>query len=471
MLKTLCKVALLLLLGWSTLGTSQTAVVLSPVPQLQFFDQNGVPLAFGCVFSFASQTSNQLATFTDHTGAIPNSNPVILSAGGSGNIWLQAGQAYTLIVKSAGGNNCALGTTQYSIDGVGGGLTNLTTPITPVSGSATFIDQSQNQLFTLTLTGNVVGQPISAIGVTPPGLITFEITQDAVGSHTFSWPANALGSAAICSTANSVTVEQFLWDGTNARILSAYCESSGGTFLLADDLTNYGNETIAGTLGVTGATTLSGGGALAGAFSGAATFSGNLIFSGNPNFTGTPTSTTPAANDNSTKIATTAFVASAIANFTQTVYTSAAQTTVTGTTSPTTVYTLPNISLASGNILRVKVGAILGSCSASPNSTPLVLQMNGTAFTTFQINQTFPTCTNQMAWYSWDIADKGDGTVSVASSENVANNSGTSNFGTLVNSLSVTKPGGGINPITLVITPFANGNSYTFFQIQAEILP
>ena len=203
----------------ASLCAASTPVVLAPLPQLQFFTQTGVPLAFGCVFSYQSQTSTQLATYTDFTGNYQNPNPVILSAGGSANIWLQAGQTYTLIVKSSGGLNCSLGTTLYTIDGVGGGQTQQTAIITPSGGSATFIDASQNQLFTLTLTANVTGQPISAVTVIPPGFITFQITQDGIGSRTFSWPANTVGAATVCPTANCVTTQMFEWNGTNATAI------------------------------------------------------------------------------------------------------------------------------------------------------------------------------------------------------------------------------------------------------------
>src|ERR1700676_1315857 len=112
--------------------SGQVAVVLSPPPKLQFFTQSGVPLAFGCVFTYSSQTTNPITTYTDFTGTVANSNPVILNAGGfagggSNGIWLQSGQSYTLKVVSNGGTNCASGTTQYTVDGIGGGGSTTTT--------------------------------------------------------------------------------------------------------------------------------------------------------------------------------------------------------------------------------------------------------------------------------------------------------------------------------------------------------
>jgi hypothetical protein len=207
---------LLALLLISAFAPAQTAVpvVLAPVPQLQFFDQSGRPLSFGCVFTFQSQTTTPLATFSDFTGQYQNQNPVLLNAGGSANIWLQSGQAYSLVVKSSGGANCALGQTIYTVDGVGGGASQLTTVVTPSGGSAAFTVQSQNQLFTLTLAANTAGQPVTFIGTVAPAIITFQITEDGGGAHTFSWPSNMIGAAPIDTTANHTTSQTFIWNGT-----------------------------------------------------------------------------------------------------------------------------------------------------------------------------------------------------------------------------------------------------------------
>src|SRR5262249_39756341 len=95
---------------------AQTPVILAPLPQLQFFDQSGRPLAFGCVFTYQNNSTTPLATYTDYTGTTLNANPVILSAGGSANIWIQAGLAYSFRVKAAGGTNCAFGSTLYTVN-------------------------------------------------------------------------------------------------------------------------------------------------------------------------------------------------------------------------------------------------------------------------------------------------------------------------------------------------------------------
>lgn len=192
-----------------------TPVLLAPLPQLQFFDQSGRPLAFGCVFTYQNNSVTQLATYTDYTGNTANPNPVPLTAGGSANIWIKAGLAYSFRVKAAGGLNCASGSTLYTVNGIGGGISTLTTVVT-YSATPVFIDAAQNQLFVFTLTGNASSQPLTAVGITPPGLITWEIIQDGSGGHTFTWPSNVIGGCTIGSTASQVTLQHFIWDGTNA---------------------------------------------------------------------------------------------------------------------------------------------------------------------------------------------------------------------------------------------------------------
>jgi hypothetical protein len=69
---------------------------LMPVPRQQFFDANGVPLAGGKLYFFSAGTSTPLATYTDISATILNSNPVILDSGGFATVWLGAG-AYRVI--------------------------------------------------------------------------------------------------------------------------------------------------------------------------------------------------------------------------------------------------------------------------------------------------------------------------------------------------------------------------------------
>jgi Pectate lyase superfamily protein len=61
---------------------------ISPPPRLQFFTNAGVPMASGLLYTYAAGTSTPLVTYTDSTGLVANTNPVILDSRGEASIWL-----------------------------------------------------------------------------------------------------------------------------------------------------------------------------------------------------------------------------------------------------------------------------------------------------------------------------------------------------------------------------------------------
>jgi hypothetical protein len=69
--------------------------------------------------------------------------------------------------------------------------------------------------FAMTLTGNVTSSTIS--NPTAGQTITFILTQDATGGRTFAYPANVRGWSNVDMNANAVTVQSFIYDGTNWR--------------------------------------------------------------------------------------------------------------------------------------------------------------------------------------------------------------------------------------------------------------
>jgi len=99
------------------------AVNLSPVygAGAQLFDNNGVPLAGGLIYTYAAGTSTQLATYTSALGNIPQPNPIVLNASGrvpTGEIWLTIGYSYKFVVNDA---NNVLIATYDNINGTGSG--------------------------------------------------------------------------------------------------------------------------------------------------------------------------------------------------------------------------------------------------------------------------------------------------------------------------------------------------------------
>ena len=85
---------------------------LAPTPVFKAFDNNGLPLANGMLYSYIAGTTIPQATYTDSTGSTPNTNPVVLNARGEANVWLNPTQGYKLVLTDSLGNQI------WSVDGI-----------------------------------------------------------------------------------------------------------------------------------------------------------------------------------------------------------------------------------------------------------------------------------------------------------------------------------------------------------------
>jgi hypothetical protein len=254
-------------------AVAQVAVSPWKSPYVTFTDSNGVALAGGCVFTYTGGTTSPLGTWTDSTGSTLNSNPVILDATGSHQIWLGP-YTYKFAIWSNGGvtgNNCASGALQWTVDEVPGNVFNNTTvtggtwtggtitgaaisggtiagaaitgstidssPIgqtTPASGVFTSVAAGFDSMtfsstpvfaagsygyFSMTLTNNVTSSSIT--GGTNGQLITFDICQNGTGQtiggittgFTFAWPANYTDPPIVNPILNACTIATAYYDG------------------------------------------------------------------------------------------------------------------------------------------------------------------------------------------------------------------------------------------------------------------
>ena len=81
------------------------SVYLSPIGGAagQFFDNNGVPLSGGKLYTYAAGTTTPKTTYTSIAGTTAHSNPIILDSAGrvpSGEIWLQFAP-YKFVLKTS----------------------------------------------------------------------------------------------------------------------------------------------------------------------------------------------------------------------------------------------------------------------------------------------------------------------------------------------------------------------------------
>lgn len=63
---------------------------------MQFFDDNGDPLAGGKLYTYTAGTTTPKATYTDAGGATPNANPVILDSAGRAVIFIDGSYKFRL---------------------------------------------------------------------------------------------------------------------------------------------------------------------------------------------------------------------------------------------------------------------------------------------------------------------------------------------------------------------------------------
>lgn len=76
------------------------SAVLSPWFAQQFFDNNGLVLAGGKIYTYEAGTTTPLAAYTDEGGLTPQTNPIILDGSGRAQIWLH-NVDYKFVVKDS----------------------------------------------------------------------------------------------------------------------------------------------------------------------------------------------------------------------------------------------------------------------------------------------------------------------------------------------------------------------------------
>lgn len=77
---------------------------LMPNPKQQFFDNNGLPLVGGKVYTYAAGTVVPKATYTDEDGTTPQANPIILNARGEPASAIRWNGSYYIEVMDSLGN-------------------------------------------------------------------------------------------------------------------------------------------------------------------------------------------------------------------------------------------------------------------------------------------------------------------------------------------------------------------------------
>jgi hypothetical protein len=71
----------------------------------QFFDNNGVPLNGGLIYTYGAGTTSPVSTYTDSSASTNNTNPIELDSAGRtpAQIWLTAGASYKFVLQTSTG--------------------------------------------------------------------------------------------------------------------------------------------------------------------------------------------------------------------------------------------------------------------------------------------------------------------------------------------------------------------------------
>jgi microcystin-dependent protein len=188
--------------------------VVTPTPKTQFIDAAGAPLSGGKLYSYIAGTTTPQATYTDSTGATPNSNPVILDARGEANVWL--GEA-TYKFKLTDSTDVEI----WTVDNISAPTTSLS-PV--LSGNVTVSTDSAGPALKITQTGT--GNALTVQDSADPDSTPFVINASGyVGLGTVA-PAEAL------DIDNNGKI-QFSASGTARTVISA--DATNSTIDVKDD--------------------------------------------------------------------------------------------------------------------------------------------------------------------------------------------------------------------------------------------
>jgi hypothetical protein len=180
---------------------------LSPLPKLQFFGTDGLPLVGGKLYTYAAGTTTPIATYTDHTQANLNTNPVILDSAGQAGVWLTDTVTYKYTLTDA--NDVPLFTVDYV--SVPATATSCASP--PPIGSdvpnvGTFTDLNVVNTLTLESTGAAilnVGTTGERPAVPEDGMVRYNSTTEKFEGYNGAW--GALGGGATGGGSDEVFFE------------------------------------------------------------------------------------------------------------------------------------------------------------------------------------------------------------------------------------------------------------------------
>jgi len=192
----------------------------------QFFNNNGIPLAGGQIYTYSAGTSSPLATYTSNLGNIANTNPIILDAYGRvpNEIWLTVGSAYKFILQDASNNQIG------SWDNISGavGSQNI---VTSFSGGTTGLTPATPSISDVVLSGTL-SVANGGTGLTSAGTAGNIVTSTGTGFAVSAFPAyNSVGSYAFAYSTTSYAANTSVAGSGFTPVLTGTWQTMGGSLL------------------------------------------------------------------------------------------------------------------------------------------------------------------------------------------------------------------------------------------------
>ena len=210
---------------------------LSPSPKLQFFGTDGLPLVGGKLYTYAAGTTTPIATYTDHTAANLNTNPVILDSAGQAGVWLTDTVTYKYTLTDA--DDVLL----FTVDYVSIPVTTNSFASPPAIGSSVPNTGTFTDLYVInTLTLESTGAAILNVGTTgerpaapEEGMVRYNSTTDKFEGYNGAW--GALGGGATGGGSDSVFIENGQTVTANYSIPTGINAMSTGPITINDSIT------------------------------------------------------------------------------------------------------------------------------------------------------------------------------------------------------------------------------------------